>query len=121
MSAGAPRRDSRWWGWGDPAHESRLPPDAVRLLAERIGTGEGGRVALGDVRLPEARSIPQTVARAAGADRVFAGDEDRLRHAAGQSYPDLIRMRSGQIDEAPDAVLVPPDAAAIAGILSAAS
>jgi alkyldihydroxyacetonephosphate synthase len=42
-----------------------------------------------------------------------------VRHAAGSGYADLVRLRSGRLDTAPDAVLVPPDAAAVARALAA--
>jgi len=32
-----PRRDSKWWGWGDPAIEPELDAEAVAVLSERIG------------------------------------------------------------------------------------
>ena len=33
----APRRDSKWWGWGDPAIEPELDDEALAALRERIG------------------------------------------------------------------------------------
>ena len=47
---------------------------------------------------------------AAGAENVFTGHEDRLRHASGRGYADLARMRLGRLEAAPDAVLMPADA-----------
>lgn len=126
MTLAGPRRDTRWWGWGDPGHRAGLGELGRRLLQEEIGAGEIDRPApsrpeLAEVRLPPARSIPDAVRRAAGADAVFEGHEDRLRHAAGLSYPDLIRLRSGELVEAPDAVLLPADPTAVAALLEACS
>ena len=59
-------------------------------------------VALEAVRLPESR-LPAAL-RDAGA---VTEREDRIRHAAGKSYPDLIRIRSGDASNAPDGVLYP--------------
>ena len=50
---------------------------------------------------------------AVGAENVFDGAEDRLRHAVGSGYVDLARLRLGALEDAPDAVLVPADAAAL--------
>ena len=44
---------------------------------------------------------------AVGEDGVLTGAEDRLRHAAGRSYADLARLRSGRLEAAPDAVVLP--------------
>ena len=69
--------------------------------------------------MPSPRALPEAVHVAAGPDAVHDGDEDRVRHAAGRSYPDLIRLRAGELEEAPDAVLVPADAAAVGRVLDA--
>jgi alkyldihydroxyacetonephosphate synthase len=71
------------------------------------------------VQLPEARPLPDEVTLAVGAENVLTGAEDRIRRAAGRSYPDLVRLRHGRLDHAPDAVLVPEDASQIAGLLAA--
>ena len=91
------------------------------MLAARLGELEPATsVELEDVELPPAQSLPPRVIEAAGGDaRVSSTDEDRVRHAAGSGYPDLIRLRSGTLAEAPDAVLAPPDADAVAATLAA--
>ncbi len=45
----------------------------------------------------------------------------RIRHAAGRGYPDLLRLRSGRVDPAPDAVATPADADAVAAVLEVCS
>ena len=32
-----PRRDSKWWGWGDPSVTPELDGPALETLRERIG------------------------------------------------------------------------------------
>jgi alkyldihydroxyacetonephosphate synthase len=44
-----------------------------------------------------------------GEENAFTGIEDRVRHATGCGYADLVRLRSGGLDAAPDAVLLPAD------------
>jgi alkyldihydroxyacetonephosphate synthase len=105
------RRDSKWWGWGDPGAEPDLDDEALGMLRERIGELEAWPVAreLGEFELPAAEGVPRALAEAVGTENVFAGDEDRLRHAAGRGYVDLARLRNGALEAAPDAVLIPPD------------
>ena len=55
--------------------------------------------------------------RALGDDSVLADDETRARHAGGQSYGDIMRRRSGDAGDAPDAVLLPADADQVATVL----
>ena len=116
-----PRRDTRWWGWGDPAEPADLGEAGERLLQERgIGTtGEGRPAGISEVSLPPAEPIPAAVIAAAGRERVFTGSEDRIRHAHGQNYLDLLALRNGHLELAPDAVVVPESAGQIGAILEA--
>jgi alkyldihydroxyacetonephosphate synthase len=117
----APRRDANWWGWGDPERRTELDETALGVLRERIGDLEPWPLAaqLDGFSLPEARPLPRAVVDAVGADAVFDPREDRLRHAVGRGYVDLARLRSGRLDSAPDAVLVPADAAAVGRLIDA--
>jgi alkyldihydroxyacetonephosphate synthase len=117
----APRRDTDWSGWGDPTRSAELDETALAVLRERIGELEPWPLAtaIDGFGLPVARELPQAVIDAAGAAAVFTGREDRLRHAHGSGYVDLARLRSGRLDDAPDAVLVPGDAAAVGRLIDA--
>jgi alkyldihydroxyacetonephosphate synthase len=116
-----PRRDSNWWGWGDPMRRVELDATAPAVLRERIGVLEPWplKAHIEDFELPEARPLPAAVTDAVGADAVFDGKEDRLRHAVGKGYVDLARLRSGRLEDAPDAVIVPADAAAVGRLIDA--
>jgi len=121
VSGAEPRRDTKWWGWGDPETTASLPAAALEHLDGRIGLGAGPISALSDVQLPDPLPLPDRLLAACGSDAVTVGREDRIRHATGQSYPDLVRLRGGVLDEAPDAILVPPDGPAVVRILEACS
>jgi alkyldihydroxyacetonephosphate synthase len=54
---------------------------------------------------------------AVGEQNVFTGAEDRIRHATGCGFVDLARLRSGRLEKAPDAVLIPADATAVRRVL----
>ena len=110
-----PRRDYKWWGWGEPEKLPELDQATGGVLRERIGELEPWPLAreLDSFELPPAHELPRTVIDAVGGENVFDSSEDRLRHAAGRGYLDLARLRLGALEEAPDAVLVPPDAAAV--------
>jgi alkyldihydroxyacetonephosphate synthase len=102
----------RWWGWGDPGHAPALNTHTLELLRETVGISETPRppVALEAVKLPQTRLDRD--ARAALAAIVGAGAvrDDRLErvvHAAGKGYVDLVRMRAGAPAGAPDAVVLP--------------
>jgi alkyldihydroxyacetonephosphate synthase len=114
--------ETKWWGWGDAAKRLQLGSGAIRMLGDRLGEAEPSPpVALEQVRLPPPAPLPEAVVRAVGAENVLDGDEDRLRHATGMSYPDLIRLRHGLIENAPDAVILPDDDEQVARAIEACS
>jgi alkyldihydroxyacetonephosphate synthase len=102
----------RWWGWGARDHPSALPPQALEFLGETVGVAAVPRppVALGAVRLPEAalsESLRTELHAILGADAVREDHLTRVLHAGGKGYPDLVRIRAGEPEGAPDAVLYP--------------
>jgi alkyldihydroxyacetonephosphate synthase len=102
----------RWWGWGDPAHPPVLPAHALGFLRETIGLTAPPRppVALGQVRLAPATTSEGVLAalrEIVGAKHVHDGHAQRVLHAAGKGYPDLVRLRAGEPEGAPDAVVYP--------------
>ena len=54
-----------------------------------------------------------------GPEAISTDPEQRVRHSAGSSYPDLVNLRSGRLERAPDAVVCPADAAQIEAVLAA--
>ena len=72
---------------------------------------------LEDFELPPAEPLPRSLIAAIGADSIFTGAEDRLRHATGRGYADLARLRQGHLAAAPDAVICPPSADAVRRVL----
>ncbi len=124
MSAGGPRRDSRWWGWGDPGISPGLEPAQLELLGERIGDLTPSPLrstSVDDVDLPAPEPLPEALVAAVSEDSVFTGAEDRVRHATGCGFVDLARLRSGGLEAAPDAVVLPSDPEQLARILEIAA
>ena len=86
----------RWNGWGDEATRSHLPPSAADYLTRYVGPVEPARDAtLEDVlaSVPATRLPPHPLISTDSLTRVF--------HARGQSIPDWIAMRSGQVGAFP--------------------
>jgi alkyldihydroxyacetonephosphate synthase len=117
----------RWWGWGEEdGHVVAMPDAATALLRDEIGVDPAAprrqHVALEDVRLPVPR-LPATareqLTAAVGAEHIRDDAEARVSHAAGRSYPDLVRLRSGDGSSAPDAVVTPGTAEQIRAALAA--
>jgi alkyldihydroxyacetonephosphate synthase len=106
------RREMKWWGWGDPGERPELSQPAAEFLRREIGLAQQRRepVALHDVRMPDPRLPARARERLEdrlGSDGVRDDRRARVLHAAGKSYPDLVRQRAGLCDDAPDAVLFP--------------
>ena len=99
----------RWWGWGDDAHAGGIDAPAQRLLREELGIGGEvrGPVALEQVELPEPRLPDTALDRLRATCELRTDHEARVLHAAGKGYIDLVRLRSGRPEGAPDAVALP--------------
>jgi alkyldihydroxyacetonephosphate synthase len=112
----------KWWGWGDPARRTQLDPSAVAMLRSELGEVEPAeRASLEQVIVPPPRPLPPEIAEAVGAAAVLSGHEQRVRRAAGRSYPDLVRLRAGRLDDAPDAVVLPGGPDEVARVLQICS
>ncbi len=102
----------RWWGWGDPAHSPALNARTLELLRETVGVSDAPRppVALEAVRLPRTRldgDVRAALEAIVGAGAVKDDHFERVAHAAGKGYVDLVRMRAGEPAGAPDAIVLP--------------
>ncbi|MFD9792950.1 FAD-binding oxidoreductase [Streptomyces sp. NPDC059070] len=116
--------DMLWSGWGDPAKAAPLPEQVVGLLRELLGVRPAdapakdlAAVAPRPGRLTGAASA--ALAAAVGEEFVRTDDETRVRHTRGKSTPDLLRVRAGEVDDAPDAVLLPADHDEVLAVLRA--
>jgi alkyldihydroxyacetonephosphate synthase len=112
----------RWWGWGDPAHPAAPPPHALEFLREHVGVASRPLppVALEHVRLGPSALSEQAAAALrgiVGAEAVRDDHGERVVHAAGKGYPDLVRLRAGRPEGAPDAVIWPTDREQVRAVL----
>jgi alkyldihydroxyacetonephosphate synthase len=114
----------RWWGWGEDGHDVALPEQALELLRSETGLDPAAgspHVALEDVRLPPSRldaSVRARLAGVVGEEHVRDDRASRVEHAAGRSYPDLVRLRTGSLEAAPDAVVSPGNADEVRALLA---
>ena len=113
----------RWWGWGEDGHAVPLSHAAEDLLRDELGADPGVRkppVAFDKVSLPEPKlpdALRERLATALGAEGLRDDRQTRVAHAVGRSYPDLVRIRSGDASSAPDAVVLPGSAEVVATVL----
>lgn len=97
----------RWNGWGDESVHAHVEPAAARYLASVIGNG----LQLQDAAFDDVmkRVPPSTLKHA----QLTTGAAERVLHARGQSLPDWIALRSGEIEKFPDAVAFPENDAQV--------
>lgn len=92
----------RWNGWGDDTITYPLPASAARFLELLIGPGTPPQ----DVKLEEAAAtVPPS--RLPVHPLVLDSPVERIFHARGQSLPDWIALRCGDIHPLPDGVSYP--------------
>lgn len=92
----------RWNGWGDSAVEYGLHAGALAFLRARIGEGARVEDAAFDAMCA---AVPASRLPAFGAiDRT---PQTRVLNALGQSLPDWLRLRYGEIGPVPDGVAFP--------------
>ena len=111
-------RPPKWAGWGDPEKRMALPAAALEMLRSELGETEPMRsVELDEVALPAPRPLPGAIVDAVNQASVLVAHEQLVRRSAGRSYPDLVRLRSGRLAAAPDAVVMPGNPAQLADVL----
>jgi alkyldihydroxyacetonephosphate synthase len=92
----------RWNGWGDDTTTYPLPASVAEVISDLLGPS----VAPHDASLADVLAhVPMS--RLPAHPLVSTAAADRLRHARGQSFPDLIALRSGRIPVFPDGVAYP--------------
>lgn len=105
----------RWNGWGDSQQDFPLPPAAKDHLAKVVGPGQPHPDASLESVL---RSLPSS--RFPAHPLVTTDPHERLRHARGQSLPDWIALRSGAIENFPDAIAYPESEEALQDLITLA-
>ncbi|HVP27692.1 MAG TPA: FAD-binding oxidoreductase [Myxococcota bacterium] len=122
------RRDTlRWNGWGRLGESIGLGRAREEAILDELGRRLGRKLlrgaepcALADVRLPPPKleaALLERLRAACGDDGVGTSRFERARFALGKSLPDLLRLRRGEIDAAPDVVVHPADEGAVAAVL----
>jgi len=94
--------------WGDPAAAAPLP-ESTRGLVE-LAFGLHDTPAVAEVTLPAVGLSAVVIGELAallGAEHVLTDDATRRLRTRGKSTPDLLRQRSGDLSDAPDAVVRP--------------
>src|SRR5947209_2878537 len=101
-----------WWGWGEPGSGPGLSRAAERFVRSEIGLDDKPTPPVTIAAIsPRESALPAdaytALTETVGTPHVRLDTESRLIYAAGRSYVDLVRLRSGRLDELPDAVVAP--------------
>ena len=110
------RQNLKWngWGWANKRFDFEGRDDAFWAYFARVlgmeNLPETPSAALEDIPLAPSRLTEVQIERLGqltSTDRVKTDRFERIFHAVGRSYQDLIRLRNGQLRGAPDAVVYP--------------
>lgn len=117
----------RWNGWGlieAPDVLGDRADAAWAWMGRALGADPLPRtpaVPLDGIRLAESRLTSADLAAIGGivgAGHARTGVAERASHARGKSYHDLLELRSGAVDPAPDAVVYPGSREEVAALLA---
>jgi alkyldihydroxyacetonephosphate synthase len=113
----------KWNAWGDPGAAKPLSDGIRSLLTAALGIDataaaelQADQVRLRPPALPDTDRVALTAIVGEGHFR--ADDQDRLLHAGGKSTLDLLRRKDTDVQDAPDAILLPGDEDQVAQILT---
>jgi alkyldihydroxyacetonephosphate synthase len=105
--------------WGDPARPVDVPEAALAAL-RHLGVTEPApapvEVELPPVALPA--DVQQALEAAVGAEHLDGSSKTRLGHTRGWSTTDLLRLRAGDVADAPDVVAYPGTHDEVVALLS---
>jgi len=109
-------KERRFGGWGFEGVRREPPEPFLALLASRLGQGE----ALPEAdprrfRLPKPKPLPRWRGETSREPAV------RLFHCAGQSFPELVALRTGAQRAFPDGVVFPTQASEVQQVLAVAA
>lgn len=103
----------RWNGWGEESYVYHLKPDALTFIEGHIGPATPPR----DVSLREV--VAQVPVSGLPAHPLITTEgQPRVYHARGQSFPDWVALRSGQIGTFPDGVAFPNSSDEVRNLLT---
>ena len=106
--------EMRYWGWGEDGRAPVANGHLVEWLAGRLG-GLDGELPPASPEAFEKRPCRlsrkdlRRLEEVVGSGGLSTSMRNRLVHAAGKGYPDLVRMRAGGRVALPDAVAYPRD------------
>ena len=121
--AGVESERGRTWGWGpEGSGRPELAPVVRTLLKRALAVEEAPppRARLDEVPLPKpglSSGARRGLEAVVGEDAVDASSAARIRRAAGKSYEDLLRLRAGDVGDAPDLVVRPAARDEVAAVL----
>jgi alkyldihydroxyacetonephosphate synthase len=118
MASHSDLRQLKFWGWG---HEDQQPPpDEVRATvdAARLHLGFEPAEVEQPARLEDVELPPPRIEPPASLAAICSSDPyERVSHAYGKAYRDIVRAFRGQIDNPPDVVAHPREEADVERLL----
>ena len=98
--------------WGAASEAMHLSEAMLGLLSQALGVHGPGRPVpdLAELKLPEPRlpvDVRERLTAVVGPSHAHDDPEARVRHTRGKSLVDLLRLRAGDMADAPDLVLMP--------------
>jgi len=116
---------SKWWGWGDPdkRFDLSLRPYFFSNLKSILKIENAPHLfppPLEKISVPETKLDHEEILaleKILSPEGIWLSSKERITHAYGKSFRDLMRIRYGIFENIPDAILIPRSEADILRIL----
>lgn len=123
------RRHLKWngWGWTDQQFPLDRPEAFWRFLRDELDLDalpDTPSVPIDALTVPDTQLSPEQIdalETRCAPKRLCTDDYERIYHATGRSYHDLLRLRTGAIETFPDAVVYPEAHAEVEQIVAFAN
>ena len=119
----------KWWGWGEEGTEFPMQekPHLWPWICQQLGIPADGpasepvpRSAIVLQKPVVNRGFLAALEQVLKPDQIAWREDERLLHAYGKSYPDLARVRRGEVERAPDVIILPEGHADVEAVIRAA-
>jgi alkyldihydroxyacetonephosphate synthase len=118
----------KWWGWGSESYSFQMDqkPNLWPWIIKKIGINPDVKTLPVKIDTIKIKSpilnleFIRALEKNLKSNQITSDDHERLLHTYGKSYPDLYRVRRGELKRSPDMIIFPLNHGEVEKIISLA-